>query len=190
MAHAGTATWRNWAGNVTARPVRQATPADVAELSAVVRRAAEDGLKVKAVGTGHSFTAAAATDGLLVRPDLLTGIRSIDPPPGARGSGTTRGAADGPGTGTVTVGAGTPLKQLNVALAREGLSLTNMGDTSRAPSAPAPTAPAATPARSRPRYAPWNWSPRTARCSPAPPRGQRRSARCSPRPGSASARWA
>ncbi|MGW5178572.1 D-arabinono-1,4-lactone oxidase [Streptomyces sp. NPDC004082] len=104
-------TWRNWAGNVTARPVREVAPASVEELSAAVRGAAEDGLRVKAVGTGHSFTAAAATDGVLVRPHLLTGIRGID-----------REA------GTVTVEAGTPLKRLNVALAREGLSLTNMGD--------------------------------------------------------------
>ncbi|GHE51499.1 FAD-linked oxidoreductase [Streptomyces vinaceus] len=76
-----------------------------------MRRAAEDGLKVKAVGTGHSFTAAAATDGVLVRPQALAGIREID-----------RSA------GTVTVAAGTVLKDLNTALAREGLSLTNMGD--------------------------------------------------------------
>ncbi len=76
-----------------------------------MRRAAEDGLRVKAVGTGHSFTSVAATDGVLVRPQLLTGIREID-----------RAA------GTVTVEAGTPLKRLNEALAREGLSLTNMGD--------------------------------------------------------------
>jgi L-gulonolactone oxidase len=104
-------TWRNWGGNVTARPAREVTPASVDELAAAVRRAAEDGLTVKAVGTGHSFTSIAATDGVLIRPQLLTGIRTID-----------RQAM------TVTVEAGTPLKRLNVALAREGLSLTNMGD--------------------------------------------------------------
>ncbi|WP_328788378.1 D-arabinono-1,4-lactone oxidase [Streptomyces sp. NBC_00273] len=103
--------WHNWAGNITATPVRTVTPASVGELQETVRRAAEDGLRVKAVGTGHSFTAAAATDGVLVRPQALAGIRSID-----------RAA------GTVTVAAGTVLKDLNVALAREGLSLTNMGD--------------------------------------------------------------
>ncbi|WP_030670515.1 D-arabinono-1,4-lactone oxidase [Streptomyces cellulosae] len=104
-------TWRNWGGNVAARPAREVTPASVEELADAVRKAAEDGLKVKAVGTGHSFTSIAATDGVLIRPQLLTGIRSID-----RGSMT------------VTVEAGTPLKRLNLALAREGLSLTNMGD--------------------------------------------------------------
>ncbi|MFG3007299.1 D-arabinono-1,4-lactone oxidase [Streptomyces calvus] len=104
-------TWRNWGGTVSARPAREVAPASVEELADAVRRAAEDGLPVKAAGTGHSFTSIAATDGVLIRPHLLTGIRDID-----------RAA------GTVTVEAGTPLKRLNVALAREGLSLTNMGD--------------------------------------------------------------
>ncbi|MFD3544587.1 D-arabinono-1,4-lactone oxidase [Streptomyces sp. NPDC058655] len=107
----GAAAWRNWAGNVTATPARVVTPASVGELQEAVRRAAEEGLRVKAVGTGHSFTAAAATDGVLVRPHALAGITDID-----------RAA------GTVTVAAGTVLKDLNRALAGEGLSLTNMGD--------------------------------------------------------------
>ncbi|MFF9205882.1 D-arabinono-1,4-lactone oxidase [Streptomyces sp. NPDC014986] len=110
-ASARNGTWRNWGGTASARPAREVAPASVDELAAAVRRAAEEGLPVKAVGTGHSFTAIAATDGVLIRPHLLTGIRHID-----------RAA------GTVTVGAGTPLRRLNVALAREGLSLTNMGD--------------------------------------------------------------
>ncbi|MFD3543182.1 D-arabinono-1,4-lactone oxidase [Streptomyces sp. NPDC058662] len=103
--------WRNWAGNITATPARVVTPASVGELQEVVRRAAAQGLRVKAVGTGHSFTAAAATDGVLVRPQALAGIREVD-----------RAA------GTVTVAAGTVLKDLNRALAARGLSLTNMGD--------------------------------------------------------------
>ncbi|WP_128801725.1 MULTISPECIES: D-arabinono-1,4-lactone oxidase [unclassified Streptomyces] len=110
-ASARNGTWRNWGGNVAARPAREVAPASVEELSAAVRKAAEDGLTVKAVGSGHSFTSIAATDGVLIRPQLLTGIRKID-----------RDAM------TVTVEAGTPLKRLNMALAREGLSLTNMGD--------------------------------------------------------------
>jgi L-gulonolactone oxidase len=110
-ASARNGTWRNWGGNVAARPAREIAPASVEELSAAVRKAAEDGLTVKAVGSGHSFTSIAATDGVLIRPQLLTGIRKID-----------RDAM------TVTVEAGTPLKRLNIALAREGLSLTNMGD--------------------------------------------------------------
>ncbi|MFG2621481.1 D-arabinono-1,4-lactone oxidase [Streptomyces sp. NPDC048507] len=103
--------WRNWAGNVSATPARVVTPTSVGELQEAVRRAAAEGLRVKAVGTGHSFTAAAATDGVLVRPQALAGILSVD-----------RAA------GTVTVAAGTVLKDLNLALAAQGLSLTNMGD--------------------------------------------------------------
>ncbi|MFE0762828.1 D-arabinono-1,4-lactone oxidase [Streptomyces smyrnaeus] len=105
------ATWRNWAGNVTAAPQRTISPSSTQALAEVVRRAAADGLRVKAAGTGHSFTAAALTDGVLIRPERLTGIRAVD-----------RAA------GTVTVAAGTPLKELNAALAARGLSLTNMGD--------------------------------------------------------------
>ncbi|MDI5974308.1 D-arabinono-1,4-lactone oxidase [Streptomyces sp. SL13] len=107
----GTTSWRNWAGTVTAHPVRTVTPATVEELAAQVRRAAAEGLTVKAVGTGHSFTAAAATDGVLVRPERLIGPVRLD-----------RAAR------TVTAGAGTPLKVLNRALDAAGWSLTNMGD--------------------------------------------------------------
>ncbi|MFC7218572.1 D-arabinono-1,4-lactone oxidase [Streptomyces polyrhachis] len=107
-------TWSNWAGNVTARPARSVSPSSTEEVAAAVRRAAAEGLTVKAVGTGHSFTPVAATEGLLVRPERLTGILAVD-----------RGAEGGP---TVTVAAGTPLKVLNRELAAAGLSLTNMGD--------------------------------------------------------------
>ncbi|AEM81902.1 D-arabinono-1,4-lactone oxidase [Streptomyces violaceusniger] len=103
--------WRNWAGNVTARPVRSVAPSSTQELAEVVRRAAAEGLKVKAVGSGHSFTTTAATDGLLIRPDRMAGVRGLD-----------REA------GTVTVAAGTPLWQLNETLSAHGLSLANMGD--------------------------------------------------------------
>lgn len=110
-AATGAAVWRNWAGNVTARPQRVVSPASVDELAAVVREAADDGLTVKAVGTGHSFTATAATDGVLIRPERLTAVRSVDEK-----------------AGTVTVEAGLPLHQLNRMLDAHGLSLTNMGD--------------------------------------------------------------
>ncbi|GGT48694.1 FAD-linked oxidoreductase [Streptomyces kurssanovii] len=96
---------------MVSRPAREVRPASVEELADAVRSAVAEGLRVKTVGTGHSFTAIAATDGLLIRPDLMTGIRRID-----------RSEM------TVTVESGTPLKRLNTALAREGLSLTNMGD--------------------------------------------------------------
>ncbi|MEY9844863.1 FAD-linked oxidoreductase [Streptacidiphilus sp. BW17] len=103
--------WSNWAGNQTARPRRVVTPGSVAELAEAISAAAADDLTVKAVGSGHSFTSIAATDGMLVRPDRLTGIREID----------HQG-------GTVTVESGLPLEQLNRLLEHAGLALTNMGD--------------------------------------------------------------
>ncbi|MFI5534385.1 D-arabinono-1,4-lactone oxidase [Kitasatospora sp. NPDC051853] len=106
------ATWRNWAGNQSARPSRTATPRSVEELSALIGHAAEQGRTVKAVGSGHSFTSiASAGEGLLIHPDGLSALRGID-----------REA------GTVTVESGFPLWKLNRTLEAAGLSLTNMGD--------------------------------------------------------------
>jgi FAD-linked oxidoreductase len=105
------AGWRNWAGNQVARPHRVAAPGSAAEVAAEVRRAADDGLQVRMAGTGHSFTPATVTEGLLLRPSRLTAIRSID--------ASRR---------LVTAEAGCPLSTLNAALLASGLSLANMGD--------------------------------------------------------------
>jgi L-gulono-1,4-lactone dehydrogenase len=105
------AAWRNWAGTVTARPVRMRMPASSAEVAAEVTKAAADGLPIRMAGSGHSFTATASTDGVLLHPGGMTAVRSIDP-----------------AAGLVTVEAGCPLSALNSALLACGLSLTNMGD--------------------------------------------------------------
>ncbi|WP_354642603.1 D-arabinono-1,4-lactone oxidase [Kitasatospora camelliae] len=113
MPH-GTTTdgWRNWAGNQSARPSRVVTPGSAEEIGEVLRRAAEQGRTVKAVGSGHSFTAiASAGEGVLLRPDALTAVRRIDRE-----------------EGTVTVESGLPLHRLNRLLTAAGLALTNMGD--------------------------------------------------------------
>jgi L-gulono-1,4-lactone dehydrogenase len=107
----GTVSWRNWAGNVTARPARQARPRSAAEVAEQVTLAGRDGLTVRMTGSGHSFTPAAATSGVLLAPGGLTAIRSVD-------------AA----AGLVTVEAGCPLHVLNAELLARGLSLANMGD--------------------------------------------------------------
>lgn len=104
-------TWTNWSRLETAHPAREATPADADAVAEEVRRAAESGGTVKMVGTGHSFTGIAVTDGTLLRPGALTGITAVD-----------RDAM------TVTARAGTRLKDLNADLERLGLSLHNMGD--------------------------------------------------------------
>ena len=107
------ATWRNWAGNQKASPVSIDAPRSVAELAALVASASEQGQKVKAVGSGHSFTSAAATNGRMIRLENLSGILHVD-------RATCR----------VTVGAGTRLSELNTLLDAEGLALANLGDIS------------------------------------------------------------
>ena len=109
--HATGVRWRNWSGLEEATPSRVETPASVAAVVDAVRRAREDGTGVKMTGTGHSFTAIAAPEHTLLRPEGLTGVLDVD-----------REAM------TVTARAGTRLKDLNLALERLGLSLHNMGD--------------------------------------------------------------
>jgi FAD-linked oxidoreductase len=104
-------TWQNWAGNVTVRPAREAAPRSAADVATEVVKAGADGLTIRMAGTGHSFTPAVSTDGVLLRPEGLTAIRSID--------------AD---SGLVTAEAGCPLSKLNQELFSHGRSLTNMGD--------------------------------------------------------------
>src|SRR6185437_2159994 len=82
-----------------------------AEVADEVVKASAEGLTIRMAGTGHSFTPTVCTDGVLLRPEGLTAIRSID--------------AD---AGLVTVEAGCPLRKLNEELFANGLSLTNMGD--------------------------------------------------------------
>jgi L-gulono-1,4-lactone dehydrogenase len=103
--------WVNWAGNVEARAAEVAHPADVAEVAETVRRAGRTGATVRAVGTGHSFTDAAATSGIRLELDRLTGLVALD-----RASRL------------VQVRAGTTLSALNADLAAHGLAMPNLGD--------------------------------------------------------------
>ncbi|MFE1168110.1 D-arabinono-1,4-lactone oxidase [Nocardiopsis sp. NPDC058789] len=103
--------WHTWAGTHQARPRRTATPDSTQDVVSAVTSAAEQDLRVRMVGTGHSFTDVAITDGLLLAPTALTRVRSIDVE-----------------AGTATVEAGTPLCDFNDALASAGVALANMGD--------------------------------------------------------------
>lgn len=107
-------TWTNWARTASTTPVAIAHPSSTDEVAAIVVEAANRGLRVKAVGSGHSFTAIAITDGVLIELDRLAGVVSADVT-----------------TGLVTVRAGTPLHALNAALAARGLAMTNLGDIDR-----------------------------------------------------------
>jgi FAD/FMN-containing dehydrogenase len=104
-------TWKNWAGNVVSHPLSIVSPSDEAHVVEAVALAIEKRHTVRVTGSGHSFTPAVATEGLLLDIGKLSGIYSID-----------RQA------GTVTVGAGTTLNDLNRLLNNEGLAMPNLGD--------------------------------------------------------------
>ncbi|MCU1497196.1 MAG: oxidoreductase, partial [Acidimicrobiales bacterium] len=103
--------WRNFGRNQSCVPAVWERPTTEAELVEIVRRAAAAGRTVKAVGSGHSYSAIACTDGHLV--DL---------------SGYDRVLAADSATGVVTVEAGIPLWKLNEELAARGLALEVLGD--------------------------------------------------------------
>jgi len=107
----GRTSWSNWAGNQECAPAAVRKPTTEAELVRIVTDAARVGQRVKCVGAGHSFTAIACTDGVMV--DL---------------SGYGRVLAHDVEARTVTVEAGISLRTLSDELDRRGLALENMGD--------------------------------------------------------------
>lgn len=109
-----TRAWRNWAGNQTMTPFAVEQPSSTAQVADAVLRATAAGRRVKAVGSGHSFTGVALTGGVLLDLRRLSGLVAVD-----------RDSC------RVEVQAGMPLHRLNAVLAEHGLGLTNMGDIDR-----------------------------------------------------------
>ncbi|GIE98273.1 D-arabinono-1,4-lactone oxidase [Paractinoplanes rishiriensis] len=101
--------WTNWAGNQHAAATDILTPGTVDELATQVKEASATGRRIKAVGSGHSFTAIAVADDQRMHLHRLAGLVSIDGP-------------------LVTVQAGMPLATLNAVLAEHGLAMPNLGD--------------------------------------------------------------
>ena len=102
--------WTNWAGTCRdTAPRRQVGSTE--EVVDAVKQARRDGATVKPVGSGHSFTRAAQTDGVRIDLTGLSGIVGVDRE-----------------RKLVTVGAGTSLRELNRLLAAHGLALPNLGD--------------------------------------------------------------
>jgi FAD-linked oxidoreductase len=103
--------WRNWAKTVSAVHARRLRPDTLDALSEAVQGAGADGLRVKALGSGHSFTAIGETSGVALDLSGWTGIVSSDPD-----------------QGRVTVRSGTRLRELNAELDALGLAMRNLGD--------------------------------------------------------------
>ncbi|KAF8953298.1 hypothetical protein BGZ52_000056 [Haplosporangium bisporale] len=61
-----TDSWTNWGGNVTSKPERTFHPKTLTDLQVIVREASAHNKKIRCAGSGHSFSAAAATNDYLV----------------------------------------------------------------------------------------------------------------------------
>jgi xylitol oxidase len=97
--------WANWAGNVVYQAVRSERPESLEELRAVVAGSE----RVRAVGSGHSFSTIADTTATLVRLDGLPPVIRIDAE-----------------AGTVTVSAGLRYADIGEPLHRAGFALANL----------------------------------------------------------------
>ena len=104
-------TFTNWAGNESCRPQQIAYPRTEEEVSEIITSAARQGLPVRVVGAGHSFSTICLTEGVLISLDQMSGILRTDP------------AAK-----RVTVRSGTRIREFGDPLWQAGLCLKNQGD--------------------------------------------------------------
>lgn len=101
-------TWANWARTVHCQPEYSFYPRNGEELAEIVRFARENGKKIRAVGTGHSWSALVPTDEILVYVQQLNRVQ-ID-------------LAD-PDHPRVIVEAGATVKEVNTVLEKHGYAL-------------------------------------------------------------------
>jgi L-gulono-1,4-lactone dehydrogenase len=116
--------WRNDTGNQRIYPLREETPKTLAGLQEVVRGAERDGCAVRAVGSGHSWSDVALTDGILVQPTGLTAPLELDAELLRADARDAHERATAP---LVQVQAGMTIAQLNAHLRGLKLALGNMG---------------------------------------------------------------
>lgn len=106
-----TRAWQNWARTERVTPARVERPASGDEVVDAIARARTDGLPIKAIGSGHSFTGIAVAPGVQLDLTDLAGITAIDT-----------------ATGDVTLAAGTKLRDASALLHEHGLAFENLGD--------------------------------------------------------------
>lgn len=103
--------WQNWSGGQECLPEARLAPANAGELADLMRSTPRP---VRAVGTGHSFTALVPTDGTILSVDRLAGVLETNDD-----------------TLEATFGAGTKLGDIGAALEEKGQALVNMPDINR-----------------------------------------------------------
>jgi L-gulono-1,4-lactone dehydrogenase len=110
--------WQNYVGTQVAQPFQICRPASLSELKDVMREAAELKCAVRAVGSGHSWSDVALTDGMLIETHAMANTLDLH-------AETLRDPADA--ASLVAVEAGITIKELNALLDGRGLALINMG---------------------------------------------------------------
>lgn len=110
-SYVGGQTWRNWAGNIECTPAHAVAAATEEEVVAAVRFAMSNGLKLRVVGSGHSWTGLGETCGVQVDVGNIRHFRVSDRP-----------------RKRVVMGAGISIFEACEALWEEGFSLKNQGD--------------------------------------------------------------
>lgn len=107
----GNKIWKNWAGNVSCQPADIYHPRTEAELKDLVDKARKEGRRIRMVGSGHSFTPIAATDGYMLTLQNMQGLIQLDKD-----------------KKQATVWAGTTINALGKLLHEQGLAQINLGD--------------------------------------------------------------
>ena len=112
-------TWKNYVDTQTAEPYEIACPASLADLQAVLQKAAALQCAVRASGSHHAFSDAALTDGIAIETHrLLEAVVAAD-------AGILKNPNDA--STVVRVPGGMTIHGLNAALDQRGLALINMG---------------------------------------------------------------
>ena len=110
--------WRNTIGTFSVWPLRQYLPQSLGDLQQAVREAQQAGVRLRAVGSGHSYSDVALATGFQVNLKHLNQVLPLDI------NTLQPQAAEQP---LLQVQAGMTIQQLNKELDRRRLAVTNMG---------------------------------------------------------------
>lgn len=111
-------SWKNCVANQVVQPLQYLHPKSYQDLHDIVEYARSNGLKIKAIGSGHSFSDIVQTTDLLLDTHGLKGVIPLD-------VGLFEGNVDA--STLFHVECGITIHDLNATLESKGLALPNMG---------------------------------------------------------------